>query len=88
MINENLKKETEAYHEADVSKVYQSHRTAKSKKQKTPEESRLAKINANYEHDKAMLAKSDPVFAKNQFWDVGHAEAEEDRKKEMKNAER
>ena len=34
----------------------------------------MARINANYEHDKAALAKSDPLFAKNQFWDVGHAE--------------
>ena len=36
---------------------------------------KLDRINANYEHDKAILAKSDPLFAKNQFWDVGHAEA-------------
>ena len=38
------------------------------------EKLRMARINANYEHDKAALAKSDPLFAKNQFWDVGHAE--------------
>ena len=44
--------------------------------QKTTEAERMAKINANYEHDKKMLAKKDPVFAKNQFWDVGHAEGE------------
>ena len=44
--------------------------------QKTTEADRMAKINANYEHDKKMLAKKDPVFAKNQFWDVGHAEGE------------
>ena len=31
-------------------------------------------MNANYEHDKAVLAKADPMFAKNKFWDVGHAE--------------
>ena len=31
-------------------------------------------MNANYEHDKAVLAKEDPMFAKNKFWDVGHAE--------------
>ena len=31
-------------------------------------------MNANYEHDKAILAKTDPAFAKNRFWDVGHAE--------------
>ena len=40
----------------------------------SPEEVKMSRINANYEHDKAVLAKSDPVFAKNQFWDVGHAE--------------
>ena len=38
---------------------------------------KLDRINANYEHDKAILAKSDPLFAKNQFWDVGHAEIDE-----------
>ena len=31
-------------------------------------------MNTNYEHDKAVLAKEDPMFAKNKFWDVGHAE--------------
>ena len=35
---------------------------------------KLDRINANYEHDKAVLAKEDPMFAKNKFWDVGHAE--------------
>ena len=40
------------------------------------EQQKMAKINANYEHDKKMLAKKDPMFAKNQFWDVGHAEGE------------
>ena len=38
------------------------------------EKLRMARINANYEHDKAALAKNDPLFAKNRFWDVGHAE--------------
>jgi hypothetical protein len=42
--------------------------------QKSEEELRLERMNANYEHDRAILAKSDPAFAKNQFWDVGHAE--------------
>ena len=42
--------------------------------EQTPEEIKIAKINANYEHDKAVLAKADPMFAKNQFWNVGHAE--------------
>ena len=28
----------------------------------------------NYEHDKTVLAKEDPMFAKNKFWDTGHAE--------------
>lgn len=31
---------------------------------------KLDRINANYEHDKAVLAKEDPMFAKNKFWDV------------------
>ena len=43
------------------------------KVEQTPEEIKMAKMNANYEHDKAVLAKEDPMFAKNQFWDVGHA---------------
>lgn len=38
----------------------------------------MATINANYEHDKAILAKTDPMFAKNQFWDVGHADGSGD----------
>ena len=46
-----------------------------TKKQATQEMTKLDRINANYEHDKAVLAKSEPLFAKNQFWDVGHAEA-------------
>ena len=43
----------------------------------TPEQeeaARLERMNANYEHDRAVLAKADPMFARNQFWDVGHAE--------------
>ena len=53
----------------------------------TPEQeeaARLERMNANYEHDKAVLAKADPMFARNQFWDVGHAEGsgeESDREK-------
>ena len=50
----------------------------KSHKSKNPELSKLDRINANYEHDKAVLAKNDPLFAKNQFWDVGHAEGSGD----------
>ena len=45
-----------------------------NKKQPSHEMTKLERINANYEHDKAILAKSDPLFAKNQFWDVGYAE--------------
>ena len=45
-----------------------------TKTEPTPEEIRMAKINANYEHDKTVLAKEDPLFAKNRFWDIGHAE--------------
>ena len=46
-----------------------------AKKNLSPEEQRMARINANYEKDRAALAKTDPAFmAKNQFFDVGHAE--------------
>ena len=38
------------------------------------EAARLERMNANYEHDRAILAKTDPAFAKNRFLDVGHAE--------------
>lgn len=31
-------------------------------------------INANYAYDKAALTKIDPMFARNQFSDVGHAD--------------
>ena len=48
------------------------------KVEQTPEEIKMAKMNANYEHDKAVLAKEDPMFAKNKFWDVGHAEGSGD----------
>ena len=44
------------------------------KVEQTPEEIKMAKMNTYYEHDKAVLAKEDPMFAKNKFWDVGHAE--------------
>jgi|GEM_PF-1765365 len=54
-----------------------------NKKQAAHEMTKLDRINANYEHDKAVLAKSEPLFAKNQFWDVGHAEGTE----EMANTE-
>ena len=57
--------------ETKKSKVYK-------KVEQTPEEIKMAKMNANYEHDKAVLAKEDPMFAKNKFWDVGHAEGSGD----------
>ena len=38
------------------------------------EADRLERMNANYEHDRAILAKTDPAFAKNQFRDVGYAD--------------
>ena len=54
------------------------------KKPQLQEMTKLDRINANYEHDKAVLAKEDPMFAKNQFWDVGHAEGDgEMTKREM-----
>ena len=39
---------------------------------------KLERMNANYEHDKAILAKTDPAFARNQFRDVGHVERDDD----------
>ena len=38
------------------------------------EEARIARMQENYVHDKAVLAKEDPLFAKNRFWDIGHVE--------------
>ena len=38
------------------------------------EADRLERMNANYEHDRAILAKTDPAFAKNRFRDVGYAD--------------
>ena len=34
----------------------------------------MAIMNANYEYDRAVLAKTDPMFARNLFHDVGHAD--------------
>ena len=51
--------------------------SGQTKQMLTPEQeeaARLERMNANYEHDRAVLAKTDPLFARNQFWDVGHAE--------------
>ena len=51
--------------------------SGQTKQMLTPEQeeaARLERMNANYEHDKAILAKIDPLFARNHFWDVGHAE--------------
>lgn len=47
-----------------------------NKKPQSQEMTKLERMNANYEHDKAVLAKADPMFAKNQFWDIGHAEGD------------
>lgn len=51
--------------------------SGQTKQMLTPEQeeaARLERMNANYEHDRAVLAKTDPLFARNEFWDVGHAE--------------
>ena len=51
--------------------------SGRTKQMLTPEQeeaARLERMNANYEHDKAILAKTDPMFARNRFRDVGHAE--------------
>ena len=55
------------------------------------ETARLERMNANYEHDRAILAKTDPAFAKNRFLDVGHAEGNgevSDREKVKKDTNR
>ena len=68
--------------------------SGKTEPMPTPEQeeaARLERMNANYEHDKAVLAKADPMFARNQFWDVGHAEGieeEADREKIKKDTKR
>ena len=51
--------------------------SVRTKQMLTPEQeeaARLERMNANYEHDRAILAKADPLFARNHFRDVGHAE--------------
>ena len=51
------------------------------------EAARLERMNANYEHDRAILAKTDPAFVKNRFLDVGHAEGSgEESDREIKKA--
>ena len=60
-------------------------RLAQGRNPRNPETmTKMERINANYEHDKAVLAKTDPLFAKDKMWDVGHAEGSGDRQKEIK----
>ena len=42
------------------------------------EKLRMARINANYEHDKKLLAKEDPAFVRSPFHNIGHAQGNED----------
>ena len=42
------------------------------------EKLRMARINANYEHDKKLLAKEDPAFVRSPFHNIGHAQENED----------
>ena len=42
------------------------------------EKLRMARINANYEHDKKLLAKEDPAFVRSPFHNIGHAQGTED----------
>ena len=84
VINEKIAVETYSNQDSVTQNVIQTESVEYSietkkpkvykKVEQTPEEIKMAKMNANYEHDKAVLAKADPMFAKNQFWDVGHAE--------------
>ena len=57
---------------ADEKRVIEGDKRKTGKAQQ--EAARMARLEANYERDKRMLAKEDPAFAKNRFWDVGHAE--------------
>ena len=72
VINERIAVEASSNQNSVTQNVLQTK--VYRKVEQTPEEIKMAKMNANYEHDKAVLAKEDPMFAKNQFWDVGHAE--------------
>ena len=84
VINERIAVETSSNQNSVTQNVIQTESVEYSletkkpkvykKVEQTPEEIKMAKMNANYEHDKAVLAKEDPMFAKNKFWDVGHAE--------------
>jgi hypothetical protein len=84
VINERIAVETSSNQDSVTQNVIQTEPVEYSletkkpkiykKVEQTPEEIKMAKMNANYEHDKAVLAKEDPMFAKNKFWDVGHAE--------------
>ena len=38
----------------------------------------MARLEANYERDKRMLAKEDPAFARRGFYDIGHAQGSEE----------
>ena len=42
------------------------------------EKLRMARINANYEHDKKLLAKQDPAFVRSPFHNIGHAQGNEE----------
>ena len=84
VINERIAVETYSNQDSVTQNVIQTESVEYSletkkpkvykKVEQTPEEIKMAKMNANYEHDKAVLAKEDPMFANNEFWDVGHAE--------------
>ena len=58
---------------SDADAAVRSEYTAHGKNNHA-EEARIARMQENYVHDKAVLAKEDPLFAKNRFWDIGHAE--------------
>ena len=84
VINERIAVETYSNQDSVTQNIIQTESVEYSLETKKPkvyrkveqtlEEIKMAKINANYEHDKTVLAKEDPMFAKNKFWDTGHAE--------------
>ena len=61
---------------ADEKRVIEGDKRKTGKAQQ--EAARMARLEANYERDKRMLAKEDPAFARRGFYDIGHAQGSEE----------
>ena len=61
---------------ADGKRAIEGDKTKTGKTQQ--EAARMARLEANYERDKRMLAKEDPAFARRGFYDIGHAQGSEE----------